>query len=140
VHVALPVVESGPVRNINNSLAVAFGLDWAHFGTRCELPGGPAEDRCAANAFWLPVVVQWNFYFSDVISAFPELGLAIDHTRWSDGFCRFNGVYQRCNDGGSDTDVDLVLWLGVRFHIQDTFALTLRIGTPSLLLGAAFFL
>ena len=40
----------------------------------------------------------------------------------------------------NDTDVELVMWLGVRFQLQDTFALTLRLGTPSLLLGASFYL
>jgi hypothetical protein len=141
VHVAIPVIDNGPVTTINNSLAVAFGLDWANFGDTCELPGTESDDDCSANDFWLPVVAQWNFYFSKTISAFPELGLAIQHSRWDSGFCRRNnGDYVRCEDSGSDTDVELVMWLGVRFHLQDTFALTLRIGTPSLLLGASFYL
>jgi hypothetical protein len=143
VHVAIPVIESGPVTTINNSLAVAFGLDWAHFGDSCELRGVQDDDDCSANDFWLPVVAQWNFYFSKTISAFPELGLAIQHSRWESGYCQQpNGDYVYCDDrdGHSDTDVELVLWLGVRFHLADTFALTVRIGTPSLLLGASFYL
>jgi hypothetical protein len=140
VHVAIPVIDNGPVNTINNSLAVAFGLDWAHFGDSCDLPGID-DDDCSANDFWLPVVAQWNFYFSKTISAFPELGLAIQHTRWDSDYCeQNNGDYVLCGDSGSDTDVELVMWLGVRFHLQDTFALTLRIGTPSLLLGASFYL
>jgi len=135
---AIPVIDNGPVTTINNSLAVAFGLDWAHFGDSCDLPG-VADDDCSANDFWFPVVAQWNFYFTKVVSAFPELGLAIQHSSWDSEYCRQgNGNYVRCDDGGSDTDVELVMWLGVRFQLQDTFALTLRLGTPSLLLGASF--
>jgi hypothetical protein len=140
VHVAIPVIDNGPVTTINNSLAVAFGLDWAHFGDSCDLQGVD-DDDCSANDFWLPVVAQWNFYFTKTISAFPELGLAIQHSSWDSEYCRQgNGNYVRCDDGGSDTDVELVMWLGVRFQLQDTFALTVRLGTPSLLLGASFYL
>lgn len=139
----LPVLQDGPVESINNSLGIGFGLDWAHFGDACWR-GGPrpnAVDDCSADDFWLPVVVQWNFFFSDVISAFPELGIAIEHTRWDGRWCGRGRELYACGDGNSsDTDVELVLWLGVRFHLAESFALTLRLGTPSLLLGASFFL
>lgn len=141
---SIPIIENGPVRTINNSLAIGFGLDWAHFDDSCGPdPNGPFNEDCSADDFWLPVVLQWNFFFSDLISAFPELGLAIEHTRWDGYWCGRgnNGNLYRCGDGdSSDTDVELVLWLGVRFHLADNFALTLRLGTPSLLLGASFFL
>jgi hypothetical protein len=139
---SFPVLDNGPVRTINNSLAIGVGLDWAHFDDSCgPNPNGPLDDDCSADDFWLPVVVQWNFFFSDLISAFPELGIGIEHTRWDGYWCgRGNNPY-RCGDGDtSDTDIELVLWLGVRFHLAENFALTLRLGTPSLLLGASFFL
>jgi hypothetical protein len=44
------------------------------------------------------------------------------------------------DDGDGDIDIELVLWLGVRFHLARSFALTLRLGTPSILLGASFFM
>jgi hypothetical protein len=76
-----------------------------------------------------------------VVSAFPELGLGIQHTRYDDvAFCINNGPNRFCRNGGSDTDLELLLWLGVRFHLSQAFAITLRLGTPSLLLGASFFL
>jgi hypothetical protein len=141
---SIPLVENGPVRTINNNMGIGFGLDWAHFDDACWGPGPrPAvlNDDCSANDFWLPVVVQWNFFFSELISAFPELGLAIQHTRWDGDWCGGGNNLYICGDGSSsDTDVELVLWLGVRFHLADEFALTLRLGTPSLLLGASFFL
>lgn len=138
---SIPVMQDGPVTSINNSLALGFGLDWAHFGDNCYPgPRGPYYS-CAANDFWIPFVVQWNFFFSKLISAFPELGLAIHHTRFDGDLCRNpNGSFYYCTNSGSVTGVDLVLWLGVRFHLSQSFALTLRLGTPSLLLGAAFFL
>lgn len=138
---SFPVVQDGPVPSINNSLAIGVGLDWAHFGENCYGPGpGRPVYNCAANDFWIPIVVQWNFFFSDLISAFPELGLAIHHTRWDGNLCQQNNNFYYCGNNFSDTGVDLVLWLGVRFHLSKAFALTLRLGTPSLLLGASFFL
>lgn len=142
---SIPVVKNGPVTTINNSLALGVGLDWAHFGDRCWGPGPrPVRlaDDCSANDFWVPFVVQWNFFFSDLISAFPELGIGLQHTRWNGAWCAVNGNNVVCDNGGSGsrTDVDLVFWLGVRFHLAPRFALTLRLGTPSLLLGASFLL
>jgi hypothetical protein len=140
---SIPLIQNGPVTTINNSLAIGFGLDWAHFDDECF---GPFPNRnvlgrdCSANDFWIPVVVQWNFFFSDVVSAFPELGVGIQHTRFDGTWCVENRNATFCDDGGSDTDVELVLWLGVRFHLSQAFAITLRLGTPSLLLGASFFL
>ena len=140
----IPVIENGPVTSINNSLGIGFGLDWANFDDACWGPGPRPRvvgDDCSANDFWIPVVVQWNFFFSDLISAFPELGLGIQHSRWDGDWCGGGRDLYLCGDGDrSDTDVELVFWLGVRFHLADSFALTLRLGTPSLLLGASFFL
>jgi hypothetical protein len=141
---SFPVIKNGPVTTINNSLALGIGLDWAHFGDRCWGPNGVRlVSDCSANDFWIPLVVQWNFFFSDFISAFPELGIGIQHTRWDGAWCVNNGNRFICDNGGgsgSRTDVDLVFWLGVRFHLAPRFALTLRLGTPSLLLGASFLL
>jgi hypothetical protein len=139
---SIPLIQDGPVTTINNSFALSVGLDWAHFGDDCYGPGpGPVPRySCAANDFWVPLLVQWNFFFSNLISAFPEIGLGIHHTRWDGNICRAgNNNYYYCGTG-SDTGVDLVLFLGVRFHLSKAFALTLRIGTPSLLLGASFFI
>lgn len=139
-HASFPVIDNGPVTTINNNLAISVGLDWANFDDPCRYGNIRLDDDCSANDFWLPVVVQWNFFFSDLISAFPELGLAIQHSRYdNDVVCRRGNDYYVCGDD-SDTDLELALWLGVRFHVASGFAITLRLGTPSLLLGASFFL
>jgi hypothetical protein len=144
IRASIPVVQDGPVRTINNSLALSFGLDWAHFDDACWGPGprpNVISDDCSANDFWLPFVVQWNFFFSDLISAFPELGLGLEYETWDGDLCGSGRNLYVCGDGdSSDVDIELLLWLGVRFHVADSFAITLRLGTPSLTLGASFFL
>lgn len=143
VRISVPVVENGPVKSINNNMAVGFGFDWAHFDNACyvsvnsqgvRFATGWAYSGCSMNDFWLPVVWQWSFYFSDLISAFFEPGLAIEHTRWDGGICA--GGF--CAYDDNHTGLELVLWLGVRFHLSQDFALVLRLGTPSLEFGPAF--
>ncbi len=136
---SIPVIQDGPVKTINNNLAISFGLDWAHFGN-C---GPYNNDICSANDFWVPIVVQWNFFLSDVVSVFPELGLAVQHSSLSwngpvPGGCQRVNGYNVCVGDSSHTDLQPVLWLGARFTLARSFALTVRLGTPSLLLGAAF--
>jgi hypothetical protein len=137
---SIPIIDNGPISSINNSLAIGFGLDWAHFGG-C----GPYGNSCNADDFWLPIVLQWNFFLTDWFSLFPEFGLAIQHSSlgWAGsipGDCRGVGGRNICVANASYTDVDLVLWLGARFAISERVAFTLRLGTPSILIGASFML
>jgi hypothetical protein len=134
---SFPIIDNGPVKTINNNLALGIGFDWSHWDDEC--PGGPDFDDCDGNDFWIPLVVQWNFFFTDLISAFPELGIGLEYETWDRDygpFCRGNDY---CDDDG-DIDIELVLWLGVRFHLAREVALTVRLGTPSILIGASFFL
>lgn len=133
VRASFPIIDNGPVTTINNSLALGVGLDWSHWDRGC----GDRFDNCDGNDFWIPFVVQWNFYFSDLISAFPELGLAVEYQTWDADYgpvCR--GRW--CD--GDNLDIEFVMWLGVRFHLAREVALTVRLGTPSILIGASFFL
>ena len=140
VRASIPVIDNGPVPSINNSFAIGFGLDWAHFDG-C----GPWNGACSADSFMLPLVVQWNFYFTEWFSLFPELGLVIEHARlgWDGNVpqncARVNGV-NVCRGNASHTYVELALWLGARFAVSQSVAFTLRLGTPSILLGASFML
>lgn len=132
---SIPVIEDGPLKTLRNNLAVTFGFAWSHFDEACG--NNPNDwDDCDENDFWLPVAAQWNFFLTDVISLFPELGL---------GFRSAVRDYEGCpgdDDDCDDADLELhlVLWLGARFRVGDTIALTLRLGTPSLLFGVSFFL
>jgi hypothetical protein len=145
VRITIPLVHNGPIDSINNNMGIGFGLDWAHFEDACYVGldnrGRPIFPSWACtggsmNDFWLPVVWQWSFYFSKLVSAFFEPGLAIQHTRWDGEVCA--GGF--CPYDETDTDIDIVIWLGVRFHLSDDFALVLRLGHPSFNFGPAFLL
>ena len=135
---SIPVIESGPVTTINNSLAIGFGLDWAHFDC------GP-YDACDADGFFFPLVAQWNFFITKAISLFPELGLGIQYSvldwdgRVPADCVRIQGV-NVCDDDVDDIDVNLAFWFGARFALSEAIAFTLRLGTPSLLFGVSIFL
>jgi hypothetical protein len=74
---------------------------------------------------WFPVVMQWNFFLSDRWSVFGEPGIALHR-------------HQR---GRSHTDIDpLIIYAGGRLHFNDTLALTLRVGRPTVSLGLSILL
>ena len=134
---AIPVLDNGPLPNFPNNLAVSFGLDWVHF----DGCGHDDDDDCGADSFLIPVAVQWNFWVTSWLSLFPELGLAIEHASWDwegPGDCGPGPGPDDCDDG-SDTDVELVLWIGARFAVSRDVAVMLRLGTPSVLIGVSFF-
>jgi hypothetical protein len=134
---SIPVIDNGPVTKINNNFAIGFGLDWAHYSDCAWWWGGPrpinfATYDCSGNTFTFPVVAQWNFYFTPVVSAFVEGGLAIEYWTMDNPPCA------GCKH--SDVTVDGVFAVGPRFRLADSFAITLRIGWPYLSAGASFFL
>ena len=127
--VAIPIMQDGPVPTINNNLAIAFGLDWAYFSDRCF----EISADCSENDFWIPITLQWNFFLTEMISIFPEMGLGFRDAILDYDVCRGG---RRCTD--SDLEVHLVLWFGARFRITDQFAIIARLGVPSLTLGGSF--
>lgn len=72
---------------------------------------------------FLPVAMQWNFWLSTHWSVFgePGLGIVANHDRGRD-------VLQP------------VMMLGGRYHFTDRISLTMRVGYPSISVGASFFL
>jgi hypothetical protein len=125
---SIPILQDGPVTTINNSLAISFGLDWAHF------PDCFGYNDCSEDDFWVPITAQWNFYLTPMISLFPEFGLGFRDAIFDDEPCRPRG----CR--GSDLEVRPVLWFGARFRFSNAVGLVLRLGTPSLQLGVSFFI
>ncbi len=73
-----------------------------------------------STSIWVPIVMQWNFWLSDHWSVFGEPGF---------------GFYL-----GNATGIRPVGAGGVRLHFNDTIALTLRAGYPTLSLGLSFLL
>ena len=141
----IPFLDNGPIDTINNNMAIGFGMDWAIFDDVCgwywdyrrNVPVGHAGYDCTAHALSFPVVLQWNFYLTDVISVFGEPGLTIQHFWWDSDYCDDYGDY-RCN--GSDTDLDIAFWGGGRFQVADTVSIIARIGTPYISVGVGFLL
>lgn len=144
VRINIPFLDNGPIQKINNNMAIGFGMDWSMFddvGPWCyanrNVPDAVYGYDCDGNALWFPVVLQWNFFLTDIISVFGEPGLAIAHYRWDNDYCEaHNLVY--CDD--SDTDLRFVFWGGGRFLLGDTVSIVARIGTPYLSVGVSFLL
>lgn len=139
----IPIIEDGPIKKINNSMAIGFGVDWVHFSDYCwgwgywrgPVPDQYARSECEASHLWFPVVLQWNFWLTKVISVFGEPGLAIVHERWE---YYWDCAGDWCKYDESDTDVEPVLFAaGARFLFTDTFGLTVRLGWPYASAGAS---
>ncbi len=133
---------------INNDMGIGFGLDWLSRGNSCYsgyyYVGGPyAYNDCSAYAIYLPVVLQWNFYITDIITVFGEPGFAIRYAHVSGtylgpaGGCP-NGVY--CDFSTSFTDPLLVIAGGAKFMFGRTVGLNVRLGYPYFSVGASILL
>ncbi len=100
------VLDNGFVKNINNSVGVGFGGDiFFRRGT-----------------FFIPVVMQWNFWLSTHWSVFGEPGVGFAANAGNRNVLHFAGY------GGG------------RYHFNDRISLTMRLGYPSLSVGVSFLL
>ncbi len=131
----IPIVDNGFVKSINNSVGISFGLDWLRYGG-CYYRYRGRDYGCGASVFVFPVAMQWNFWLTEKWSVFGEPGLFIYHGVYDDDYC--NGVEGPCGYA-TRTSVRPALYLGGRFHFNDTVALTMRIGYPTFSIGVSFF-
>jgi len=120
------IVDPGFVTTINNSVGIGVGLDWMSGPEHCNADGGFCHDHDRWN---VPVVMQWNFWFTPHWSAFGEPGLAF----------RLRGNEHNFH-GDDDVDLDVALYAGGRYNFNDHIALTMRLGWPAFSIGASFFL
>ncbi len=147
----IPIIQDGPIKSINNSMGIGFGLDWMHYSSACwgyynfgryGPAGNPGGYDCSGNSLLFPVVMQWNFWLTKVISVFGEPGFAIQHTWWD--YYTYGpgcgGPYNLCKATYSHTDPRFVFWGGARFMFGDTVGLTVRVGWPYISIGASFLL
>ncbi|MBV9947537.1 MAG: hypothetical protein JOZ69_11855 [Myxococcales bacterium] len=125
---AIPVVRNGFIPNINNSVAVSFGIDWVHYDF-CWFRG-----NCSANYFDLPATMQWNFFVARRWSVFGEPGFMLFFSSFGD--CPPGTV---CPNRPAATGVQPAFFLGGRFHLSDNAALTMRVGYPTFSIGVSFF-
>lgn len=135
----IPILKNGFIPKLNNSVAIGFGLD-VTFGSYRWCGGRNYYVNgydCSVTEFWLPAVLQWNFWLTKVVSVFGEPGFAIVHTRWSNAYWYCNGQNQpACADyHDSHTGFEPVFSAGGRFMFSDTFGATVRIGYPMLSAG-----
>jgi hypothetical protein len=132
LRLSIPLMHNGPIPSINNSLGIGFGLDVAFFDDCRRV----RDDDCDARMLWFPVVAQWNFFFTKVVSVFGEAGLGIVH--------RSADFERGClSDDCDDTDLDLfqpLFFGGGRFLFSDSVGLVVRLGTPYVSVGATFLL
>ena len=101
------VLDNGFVPRINNSVGIGFGGDFFF----------------RSSTFFIPVVMQWNFWLSTHWSVFAEPGI---------GFA--------ANPEGNANVVHFAGYAGGRFHFNDRISLTMRLGYPSLSIGVSFLL
>ncbi len=134
------IVHHGFVGSINDSVAIGVGADFGHYdGDGTVVPGtcrrfvpGPngtsvcvevSQSSNGASSYWfLPVVMQWNFWLTRQWSVFVEPGLS---PYVSD--VRPFGVIP-------------ALYLGGRYRFSKAAALTLRLGYPTISFGVSFLL
>jgi hypothetical protein len=133
---SIPFVRNGPVPQINNNIGISFGVDWAYFSS-CD--GQPNSADCHVSELWFPVLAQWNFFFTPIVSAFGELGGAMV----SRSFVYGRGCPQLneadCNYSNFDV-FQPVFYVGGRFLFAPTIGMVVRLGTPSMTIGADFLL
>jgi hypothetical protein len=138
---SIPLFHNGPISTINNNMAIGFGLDWTYASRPCRPDRARAiywDDDCSINSYWFPVVLQWNFFLTDVVSVFGEPGLSFVHYRWNHWERCWSPGY--CNADGNDTRVRPVFWAGGRFLVSKTFGFVVRLGVPSITAGVTVLL
>ncbi len=141
----IPFLDNGPVSSINNNMGIGFGLDWAHNGNACDYyyygNRRYTGTDCSWDNFHLPIVVQWNFWLTPIVSVFGEAGLEISHFRWSIDDGRFCGD-PRFDCSGSDTGIYPVFWGGGRFLFGKGAKVggVVRLGWPYVSLGVGILL
>jgi hypothetical protein len=136
IRATIPFLDNGPISKINNNMGIGFGLDWAHNGNACHRWrfNGRWYDNydCSVDILEFPVVVQWNFWLTPIISVFGEAGLTIERIHWDWEPCPAG---YDCSD--SDTNIDPVFWGGGRFLFGKGSSVggVVRLGWPYVSLG-----
>ena len=134
----IPFLRNGPIASINNDMGIGIGLDWVTQGS-CYRGSywQPYYSDCSMYALYVPVVLQWNFYLTDIITVFGEPGLALRYARVS-----VNGVNNGLSADGSysATAVVPVIAAGAKFMFGRTIGLNVRLGFPYVTAGVSILL
>jgi hypothetical protein len=139
---SIPILRRGFLERYNDSVAIGFGLDWVFYdgawrtrGQCTRFEPAPGGNRVCVEVdgeigdstyFFIPVVMQWNFYLHERISVFAEPGIDV-YIRQADELDLRGGVGLNFQVGG-------------RFMFTDRIGAVLRIGYPTVSLGVGFLL
>lgn len=111
--IEFPLVRQGLLPNVDDELALSLGAEFFYYYG----PVGIGVTPLAA--------LQWNFFVSNAVSIFPELGVAF--------------IFGPSRERYWGTFVAPYLGFGVRFHFTDRNALLLRGSWPAgLQIGITF--
>jgi hypothetical protein len=139
VRASFVVAPEGFIRGVNDSAAIGVGLDLGHYygslafnGYRDQClhfePGPNGTSICTEvtsnggtyNYLFIPAVLQWNFWFTDRLSAFGEPGINLFFLG-SHGFGAGPAFY-----------------VGGRIRVADRITITARLGYPTIGVGVSF--
>jgi hypothetical protein len=118
--VSFPIVDPGFIKGINDTIALSTGLDLS-FLNDCYYRN---DVGCGETLFGIPLLMQWNFYVAPHISVFGEPGFELY-------FYNYNGCPAgvACNNNFASTHfAPFVLNGGMRYHFNDSIAITPRVG------------
>jgi hypothetical protein len=115
---SFPIVDPGFIKSLNNSVAIGSGLDFYFNGNRTHTHDGTTHAH--SSDLVVPLVMQWNFWFTREWSAFGEPGALLSIS--------------------PHLEARLQLVVGGRYQINDLVTLTARLGIPIASFGVSFFL
>ncbi len=118
VRATFPIVSRGFIDNLNDSIGIGVGADVFFNADLCHSHG--TVRKCHDTDFAIPVVMQWNFWFTREWSAFGEPGVMLSVAPH---------VVPRVN-----------LAVGGRYQMNELMTLTLRLGFPTASFGVSFLL
>lgn len=125
----IPLLQNGFISSINNAVYLNFGVDFYWMRWRLHPGDNRYWDYGAGLGF--PVALHWEFYFNESWSAFAELGVNVF-------------LHPVLFHEGHFDPYDAGHWIlaqaGGRFHINEWFTLTLRVGNPYVSFGITFLL
>lgn len=127
----IPLLANGFIPSINNAVYLNFGVDfyWMRYRWRDDGRGNRHWNYGAG--FGFPITLHWEFYFNENWSAFAEIGANV--------FLHPNLFYDDRHFHAS-WEHWFIAQVGGRFHINEWFALTLRVGSPYFSFGVTFLL
>jgi hypothetical protein len=101
-----PIVRAGLLQNVDDELALSIGAEVFYF-----------YGRSFGFGVTPLIALQWNFFISNAVSLFPELGLAF--------------IFGPSRDAYWGTFIAPYLGFGIRFHFTDRNAVLIRGSWPA---------